>query len=403
MPLRDGFRQQTMTSSPMNDVLVAGVGVAPVGEHWDLSLRELALEAIEAARADAGGLLPQALFAANMLAPALSGQTHLGALLADFAGLRGIEASSFEAAGASGGVALRQGYLAVASGLIDVALIVAVEKATDRIGSSVDAAMAMSTDADYEAVQGLTPTAQAGLLMRRYLHESGAPADALGGFSVTAHANAVHSPHAFLRRALSLEEYRSAPRESDPLNVYDVAPLADGAAALVLARREAVVASAGRPWIRVAASSVATAALALADQPDVLGLDAARLSAQRAYVQAGLGPEQIDVFELHDPFSIYAALALEASRFAAQGQGWRLAHEGEIGLSGRIPIATFGGSKARGEVGGATGLYQAAEVVLQLQGRAGANQVKEAQVGMAQCIGGAGATAATHIFAAVER
>ena len=402
MPLPNGFRQPTMTTLAMNDVLVAGVGVAPVGEHWETSLRELALEAIEAARADAGGLLPQALFAANMLAPALSGQTHLGALLADFAGLRGIEASSFEAAGASGGVALRQGFLAVSSGLIDVALVVGVEKATDRIGPSVDAAMAMSSDADYEAIQGSTPAAQAGLLMRRYLHESGAPADALAGFSVTAHANAVHSPHAFLRRALSLEEYRNAPRESDPLNVYDAAPLADGAAALVLARRE-VMGSAGRPWVRIAASAVATAALALHDQPDVLGLEAARLSAQRAYAQAGLGPEQMDLFELHDPFSIYAALALEAGDFASQGEGWRLAADGEIGLTGRLPVMTFGGSKARGEVGGATGLYQAAEVVLQVQGRAGANQVKDAQIGMAQCLGGAGATAATHIFVAAER
>jgi acetyl-CoA C-acetyltransferase len=219
---------------------------------------------------------------------------------------------------------------------------------------------------------------------------------------VTAHANGVHSPHAFLRRAISLEEYRSAPRESDPLNIYDVAPLTDGAAALVLARPEAVVASAGRPWVRIAASSVATAALALHDQPDVLGLDAARQSAQRAYEQAGLRPEQIDVFELHDAFSIYAALALEACGFASQGEGWRLASDGEIGLSARIPVMTFGGSKARGEVGGATGLYQAAEVVLQVQRRAGANQVKDVQFGMAQCIGGAGATAATHIFAAVE-
>jgi acetyl-CoA C-acetyltransferase len=391
-----------MTSSPSNDVMVAGVGLTPVGEHWSISLRELALEAIEAARADAGGLRPQALFAANMLAPALSGQTHLGALLADFAGLRGIEASSFEAAGASGGAALRQGFLAVSSGLIDVALIVGVEKATDRIGSSVDAAMAMSADADYEAVQGLTPAAQAGLLMRRYLHEAGAPADALGGFCVTAHANGVNSPHAFLRRAISMEEYRSAPRESDPLNIYDIAPLADGAAALVLVRREVVAASAGRPWVRIAASSVATAALALHDQADVLGLDAARQSAQRAYALAGLGPEQIDVFELHDAFSIYAALALEASGFASQGEGWRLAADGEIGLTGRIPAMTFGGSKARGEAGGATGLYQAVEVVLQVQGRAGANQVKDAQIGMAQCIGGAGATAATHIFAAIK-
>lgn len=390
-----------MTTSETHEVIVAGVGLTPVREHWRTSLRELAIEAIEAARADANGLRPQALFAANMLAPALSGQTHLGVLLADFAGLRGIEAYSFEAAGASGGVALRQAYLAISAGLIDVALVVGVEKVTDRMGPSIDAAMAMASDSDYEAVQGLTPAAQAGLLMRRYLHEARAPADALAGFSITAHAHAVHSPHAFLRRAIDEEEYRNAPRDNDPLNTYDMAPFADGAAALVLARREVLPAT-PRPWVRIAASCVATAALALHDQADVLGLEAARLSAQRAYAQAGLGPEQIDVFELHDPFSVYAALALEACGFAAPGTGWRLASEGELRLGGRIPAMTFGGSKARGEVGGATGIYQAIEAVLQLQGRAGANQVDGAQVGMAQCLGGAGGTAATHIFAATS-
>ena len=389
------------TSLPA-EVYVAGVGLTPVGEHWNTSLRELALEAIRAARQDAGGLRPQALYAANMLAPALSGQTHLGVLLADFAGLRGIEASSFEAAGASGGVALRQAYIAVRSGLIDIALVIGVEKVTDRVGASVDAAMAMAGDSDHEAVQGLTPAAQAGLLMRRYLHEYQAPADALAGFSLTAHANAVNNPNAFLRRAVSLEEYRQAPRDSDPLNVYDAAPLADGAAALILARREVLAASADRPLIRVAGSSVAIGALALHDQPELLGLSAAEESARRAFHQAGVTPEDIDLFELHDAYSIYAALALEASGFAGRGQGWRLAAEGQIGLQGRIPVATFGGSKARGETGGATGVYQAAEVVLQVQGRAGANQVPGAEVGMAQCLGGAGATASTHIFAAVK-
>ena len=391
-----------MAISTPAEVLVAGVGLTPVGEHWNTSLRELALEAIRAARADAGGLRPQALYAGNMLAPALSGQTHLGALLADFAGLRGIEAASFEAAGASGGVALRQAYLAVRSGLIDVALVVGVEKVTDRVGPSVEAAMAMSADADHEAIQGLTPAAQAGLMMRRYLHETGAPAEALAGFSLTAHANAVHSPHAFLRKAISLEEYRSAPPVNDPLTIYDIAPLADGAAALILARREALTAAGDHAYVHVIGSSVSIAALALHDQPDVLSLDAAEQSAHRAYQQAGLGPEEIDVFELHDAYSIYAALALEASGFAPHGHGWRLATDAETGLRGRIPAMTFGGSKARGEVGGATGLYQAAEVVLQVQGRAGANQVPDARVGMAQCIGGAGATAATHIFAAIE-
>jgi acetyl-CoA C-acetyltransferase len=150
----------------MTDVVIAGIGQTPVGEQWDVSLRELAFNAVEAAIKDSGGLSPQALFVGNMLAPQLSHQAHLGALIADFSGLNGIEAVTVEAAGASGGAALRTGYIAVASGMVDVALVVGVEKFMDQIGSVVDAAQATSSDSDYEAVHGLTPTAQAALLMR---------------------------------------------------------------------------------------------------------------------------------------------------------------------------------------------------------------------------------------------
>ncbi len=386
-------------STPLGEVFVAGVGMTPVGEHWDRSLRQLALQAINAARADADGLQPQAVFVGNMLAPALSGQTQLGALLADFAGLRGVEAASFEAAGASGGVALRQACLALSAGLFDVALVVGVEKMTDKVGPSVDAALSMAADADFEAVQGMTPAAQAALIMRRYLHENNAPADALAGFSLTAHANAAPNPYAFYRRPIRLQDYTEAVMVSEPLNQYDAAPVLDGAAALVLARPPALRTPGGRPAVRIVASAVATSPVALHDQADPLALAAAAASAERAYRQAGVSPEDIDLFELHDLFSIYAALALEAAGFAARGQGWRLAQDGAIALAGRIPVSTFGGSKARGDTGGATGIYQAAEVALQLQGRAADNQVAGARVGMVQCLGGAGATACTHVLA----
>lgn len=387
-----------MSGDGLQQVVVAGVGLTPVGEHWERSLRTLALEAIQAARADAGGLQPQALYAGNMLAPALSSQTHLGVLLADFAGLRGIEAASFEAAGASAGVALRQACLALAAGAIEVALVVGVEKVTDRIGPRVGAALAAAADSDNEGIQGITPAAQAALLMRRYQHEHGLPADALAGFSRIAHENARQAAHAFYRRAITLEDYARSPAVSDPVRLLDAAPVADGAAALMLARREALPDGLARTAVPVVASAASSTALALHDQPDPLTLPAAAESSARALAMAGITPEQIDLFELHDLFSIYAALQLEAAGFAPRGQGWRLGQDGEIGRQGRIPISTFGGSKARGDTGGATGLYQAAEVVLQLQGRAGAAQVPGASFGMAQCLGGAGATAVTHIF-----
>lgn len=380
------------------EVIVAGVGVTPVGEHWDQSLRQLALRAIEAALLDGGGLRPDALYVANMLAPALSGQAHLGALIADFAGLRGIEAIAVDAAGASGGAALRQAILALASGQIEAALVVGVEKVTDKIGGAVTAAMAASGDADYEAVHGLTPAAQAALLMRRYLHEASAPSDALAGFSLVAHANAVHNPNAMYRKAVKKEDYRNAARISDPVTIMDAAPLADGAAALLLTRRS-TAASPSRPIVAVVASALATGPLALHDQPDPLRFEAASRSAQLAYQQSGLKPDELDLFELHDPFTVFAALSLEAAGFADPRMGWKLASDGVISLQGRIPISTFGGSKARGEPGAATGVYQAAEVVLQLEGRAGANQVPGARLGMAQCLGAFGSTAATHIFA----
>lgn len=379
-------------------VIVAGVGMMPVGEHWELSLRHLALEAMSAARADAGGLRPQALYVANMLAPALSGQSHLGALLADFAGMRGVEATTIDAAGASGGVAVRQAYLALTSGAIDVALVLGVEKVTDKSSGQVQAALATATDSEYEAVQGVTPSAQAALLMQRYLYEHGAPADFLAGFSLTAHQNAVTNPNAMFRKAIRREQYAKAPIVSEPLNTFDVAPIADGAAALVLARASALPDGSDHPQVGIAGSATATSALAVHDRPDPLILAAAHQSAEEAMMQAELSTEDIGLFELHDSFTIFCALSLEAAGFAERGEGWRLAQNGDISLTGVIPIATFGGSKARGNPGAATGIYQLAEATLQLQGRAHENQVSDAAIAMTQCLGGSGATASTHIL-----
>lgn len=382
-----------------DDVVVAGVGMTPVREYWDISLRELALRSITEARQAAPTLRPEALFVANMLAPALSSQTHLGALIADFAGLRGIEAVTIEAAGASGGAAIRQAFLALKSGCVQSVLVVGIEKVTDKVGGFVDAALATGTDADYEAIQGITLTTQAAMLMRRYLHEHNAPDDALSGFSINAHTNAVTNPNAMFRRAIGLEQYQNAPMISPPVNMFDAAPLADGAASILLTRRELLSNNSQQPRIRIAASTLTTSALAVHDRPDPLSLRAAKQCVENALNMAGIGLEQIDFFELHDQFSILAALSLEAAGFAERGKGWEMAQNGDIQLQGKIPISTFGGSKARGDIGGATGVFQAIEVVRQLQAEAQENQVTNAQIGMSQCLGGMGSTVATHIFA----
>ncbi len=385
-----------------NDVVIAGIGQIPVGENWDVSLREMALTALEAAQKDAGGLQPQALFVGNMVAPQVSRQAHLGALIADFAGLTGIEAATIEAAGASGAAALRTAFLAVASGQADAALAIGVEKFSDQIGTPIEAAIATSSDSDYEAAQGLTTTAQAALLMRRYIHEFEVPRQAFAGFPLIAHQNGQSNPNAMFRKAINVEAYNRAGMVSDPLNMFDIAPNADGAAALILTRAELLPPDFPHPLVRIAGSSLVTDTLALHDRPDPLAFHAARLSVERACAKAHITPLQVDLFELYDAFTIYAVLSLEAAGFAGRGGGWKLAQNSDgsspLSLSGSLPISTFGGLKARGNPGGASGVYQAVEAVLQLRGQAGANQVPGARRALIQSLGGPASTAVTHVL-----
>jgi acetyl-CoA C-acetyltransferase len=312
--------------------------------------------------------------------------------------LRGIEAYSVEAAGASGGVALRQGYLAIKSGVVDVALVLGVEKVTDKVVDEVDAVLAATTDSDYEAVQGLTLAAQAALLMRRYIYEFDVPREAFAGFPLIAHANGAANPNAMFRRAIKPELYARAGMVSDPLNMFDAAPDADGAAALILTRPELLPVAAADRRVRVLGSSVNVDTLALHDRPDPLDFRAAKLSVEQACYQAGIAPSQMDFFELHDAYSIYAVLSLEAAGYADSGEGWRLAQDGEISLQGSLPVATMGGLKARGNPWGATGVYQVVEAVMQLRGQAGANQIEGASRAMVQSLGGPASTAVTHVL-----
>ena len=382
----------------MSEVVIAGIGQTDVGEHYSISLRDLALMALEAAIQDAGGLQPEILFIGNMVAPAASHQAHLGALISDYGWLAGIEASTIEAGGASGGAALRMAYISVKSGEAKVALVLGVEKMTDQLGPGAEAVQTLGEDSDYEAVQGLTPNAQAALLMRRYMHEHRITHDVFAGFPILAHTNALSNPHAIYHSKLTFETYQGADPISDPLTMFDTAPVADGAAALVLTLPEVLSAGSTRPQVRITGSSLVTDRLALHDRPDPLAFEAARKSMERACRQAGLLPGDADLFELYDSYSIIAALSLEAAGLAGPGEGWKLAQDGKLNLDGQMPIATFGGLKARGNPGGATGVYQAVEAVLQLQGLAGANQVKDAHRALIQCLAGPASSAVTHVL-----
>ncbi|HEY3355284.1 MAG TPA: thiolase domain-containing protein [Polyangia bacterium] len=384
----------------MRDVSIIGIGQTSVGEHWDRSLRDLATEAILAARRDAGVEQVDALYVGNMLAGPLTGQAHLGALVSDAAGLRGVEAVTIEAACGSGAAALRLGHVAVAGGLSDVVVVAGVEKMTDRPGAEVTAALAMAADGDFEAQNGLSFVALNALLMRRYMHEHGVAHEEFAGFAINAHERAVHNPRAMLPFAVTRADFCAARMIADPVNLLDSSPVCDGAAAVVLCPT-ALARSLGARAVRIRASSLATDAVALHDRRDPLRLDGAARSAAQAYERAGLAPADIDLFEVHDAFTIMTVLALEAAGFAAPGQGVRLAADGAIALDGRIPLTTMGGLKARGHPVGATGIYQIVEVVQQLRGDAGPNQVRAPRLGMAQNIGGSGATVVTTILEAL--
>lgn len=383
----------------MSEVVIAGVGQVAVGEHWQVSLRSMAARAILAAIKDAGGMRPQALYVGNFLGPVISHQSNMGVVFVDNTGLGGIETFTVEAAEASGAAALRMGYIAVASGWLDTVAVIGVEKYTDSASPpALAAAIAQSQDYDYESMQGMTAAGQAGLLMQRYLHQYNAPREAFGALPVLAHANAVHNPNAMFRKAINPEAYRRASLVSDPLNMLDMAPYADGAAAALITRSDLVPEDVGHPLVRISGSSSVIDTLALHDRPDPLAFSAARISIERACRKAGILPSDVDLFELSDPFSIYAILSLEAGGFAAPGEGWRMAQDGCFNLDGSMPIQTMGGCKARGNPLAATGVYQAVEASLQLRGEAGANQVHGARRALIQSLGGPASTAVTHVL-----
>jgi acetyl-CoA C-acetyltransferase len=383
----------------MREIAVLGIGQTPVSEHWDKSLLVLAGEAVFAALEDAGRESAEAIYVGNMLSGMLNKQEQLGAMIADWVGTtRGMEAIKIEAACGSGAAAFRMALMAVASGEVDSAVAVGVEKMTDSLPKETTSALATAADADWEVIHGLSFVSINALVMQRYLHEYGWEHADFAPFSINAHANAVHNPNARLQFPVSLEAYQKATMISEPINLLDASPIGDGAAAVLLIPTDKLPLGLEYPAITVAGSGAATSSLAVHDRRDPLWLRAAELAAQQAYRQAGLGPQDIDFFELHDAFSIMAALSLEASGFAERGGGPRLALDGEIKIGGRIPITTRGGLKARGHPVGATGMYQIVEVAEQLRGQCGLTQVEGAKIGMAQNIGGSGATILTHIL-----
>jgi len=382
----------------MRPVAVLGIGQTRVEEQWDKSLRELAGDAVLAALLDSGLDRAESLFVGCMMSGSANRQQHLGSYIGDWVGLRFSEGLHVEAACSSGAVAFRTALMAVASGEVDTAIAVGVEKMTDSPGPEITAELATAADSEYERDMGVSFVALNALIMRRYMHEYGWIKDDFAPFSINAHANGVHNPNARFREPISVKAYQEASMIADPINLMDAAPMGDGAAAAVLVPLDALRHSQNMPIIQVVGSAAATDTSSVAARRRPLRLSAAESSARHAYQQAGIGPMDIDLFEAHDAFTIMASLSLEACGFAEPGQGVRLALDGEITPTGKIPIATRGGLKARGHPVGATGMYQIVEVVEQLRWQADGSQVDGARIGMAQNIGGSGSNIITHIL-----
>ena len=384
----------------MRQVAILGIGQTSIDEHWDKSLREIGGEAAFLALQDAGIEKVDALFVGNMLSSLVSGQNQLGTFFADWIGMWHQEAVKIEAACGSGAAAFRSGLMAVASGDIESALVIGVEKMTDKAGHDVTAALATAADADYEVEQGVSFVGLNALIMRRYMHEYGWKHADFAPFSINAHANAMSNPYARLHDRITVDQFEKSSMVATPINLLDASPTGDGAAAAVIVPADKVTAIPGRQRVLVTGSASVTDTIAVHSRKDPLFLSAAYESARKAYAMAEVSPEDIDVFELHDAFSIMSALSLEACGFAERGKGVRLGLENEISPKGKIPICTRGGLKARGHPVGATGMYQIVEVVQQLRGECGETQVEGAKIGMAQNIGGSGATILTHILKA---
>lgn len=382
----------------MRKVAIVGVGQVPVQEHWDSGLRELGVKAILQAMQDANIQQTEALFVGNMLGSYLSDQSNLGALLADYAGLDVNEAVSVEAACGSGAAAFRQAVMAVASGSVDTAIAVGVEKLTEHSDLSPTNGLATAADADYEAAMGLSFVSINALLMRRYMYEYKCDKSDFAGFVINAHKNAQHNNNAMFRMPVTPEKYSKAKLIADPINLLDSSPISDGAAAVVITSVDNLKNFASKP-VLVSACEVGVDTISLSKRSNPLQLKAVTQSTSRAMQIAGVQHNDIDFVEAHDAFSIMTTLALEAGGFANWGQGTKLANDASIGINGRLPLSTFGGLKARGHPVGATGMYQIVEAALQLRHDAPeAIQVPDANRALVQNIGGSASFVVTSVL-----
>ncbi|MDD2655174.1 MAG: thiolase domain-containing protein [Candidatus ainarchaeum sp.] len=387
----------------MRKVAIVGVGMTKFGEHWERGFRDLVTEAGVKALEDAGmsGAEISAGYVGTMAAGSLIGQEHTGALIADYMGLNPIPITRVEGACASGSLALRQGLMAVASGMHDVVVVGGVEKMTDLDTAEVSEILGGAGDQEWELFLGATFPGLYAMMARRYMHDYKATEEMLASVAVKNHKHGSMNPLAQFQNEITIQDVLDSKMVADPLKILDCSPLTDGAAAVVLAPLDIAKKYTDTP-IEIVASAQASDTIALHNRSSIAGVKAAQIAAQAAYKQAGVSPSQIRVAEVHDCFTIAELMAIEDLGFFSKGKGGEASLNGETQIGAKIPVNTSGGLKACGHPVGATGIKQAVEISWQLQGEAGKRQVSGADIGLSHNVGGSGATAVVHIYKRVN-
>ncbi len=385
----------------MREVAIIGVGETKFGELWERSFRDLGIEAGFKAMEDAGisGNDIDAMFVGNMSADRLIDQEHIAPLIADYSGFgeRNLPSVRVEAANASGGIALSQAYMSVASGVHDIVVVGGAEKMTDVGEESAAEILASTADQEWEAVFGATLGSLYAMMARRHMKDFGTTKEQMASVAVKNHLNGSMNPNAQFQRSIKMEMALNAPMVADPLGVFDCAPLSDGAAAVILCPMESARKYTDTP-VKILSCGQAGDYMALHDRPSLTRMDATIAASRKAYKYAGITANDIQLAEVHDAFSISEIMAIEDLGFFEKGQGGKATQDGETALNSKISINTSGGLKAKGNPMGATGVGQAVEMTIQLRGEAGDRQVDDAERGLIHNIGGTGSTCIVHIL-----
>jgi acetyl-CoA C-acetyltransferase len=381
----------------MREVAVIGVGMTKWGELWEKSLRQNFVETALLALEDAGVSKIDSMYVGSMSPGLFIGQEHIASLLADYLGKTPLPATRVESACASGGLALRQGYIEVASGLSDIVLVGGVEKMTDVSGNEATYALGTAADQEYEGFHGITFPGLFALIARAHMERYGTTREQLAMVAVKNHDNGSMNPLAQYPYKITVEAVLNSVLVADPLRVLDCSPITDGAAAVILSSLS-TARKLKKPLVKIIGTGHATDTISLSSRKDITWLESTFQAAQQAYKMSGKKPKNIDLVEVHDCFTIAEICVTEALGFFEPGKGGEAVQKGLTSLKGKIPVNASGGLKAKGHPVGATGVAQAIEIVKQLRGDAGQRQVKKARVGMTQNMGGSGGSALVHIF-----